>query len=466
MWLAFFLLVMVGIVAYWNSFDAPLVFDDFLTIQKNEGVRLGDYLSTDLISFGNRQLLYFTLGVNYAIAGQNVWGYHLFNLILHLINGILILFVAMAILRQVIGDEKLIRWYAILAAGIFLTHPVQTESVTYISSRSELLSTFFYILAFLVFIKVPHRWIGLLLSLIVAALFTLGMSAKETILSLPGALFAYDFIFISKGRFRPMLSRWKFYSVFVAGGTAVGYYLVTGPLSGAVGTGLAGHLSVTEYFLTQLRVIVRYIRILFFPVGLNLDYDIVPSTSVLELGVLASLATLLAIVFLAWRSRFRFPVVSFSIFWFFITLAPTSSFMPITDVMFEHRLYLPMVGLCLSFPIAVGALFRFVNDRFGLNVRAIPVGATIIVVMIGLTILRNEVWRDETTLWADVIEKSPRKARGYNALAMSYFRQGDYEIGLTQPPLRVLEHEGGRRILFKTALSAGAGPADDRGDLV
>ncbi len=425
-WLGIVILLLVGLVAYWNSFDAPLVFDDFLTIQRNEAVRFGDAFSPGAL--GNRSLLYVTFAANYALHGQQVWGYHLVNFVLHLLNGLLILFLALHIFRRLSLDEGKAAIFSVLAAAFFIAHPVQTESVTYISSRSELLSTFFYLLAFLLFVKMPERRIGFLLSLPVAILMYAGLQSKETVLSLPGTLLAYDFLILSGSKFRPVIRRWKFYVTFLVGGSAAIYYFLTGPLRNTVFT--AGSLSPWHYLLTQSRVIVRYMQIVFLPEGLHLDYDFRPSISPFEPAVLASTAMIFATLGLAWYLRRRSPVGSFSIVWFFVTLAPTSSFVPIVDVIFEHRLYLPMVGLCLSFPFLVAAAIGSFPARWSLRLKPVPIGVTIIMALTIGTILRNEVWRDERRLWADVISKSPGKVRAHNALAMAHFERGEYEKGL------------------------------------
>src|SRR5207245_500273 len=119
-----------------------------------------------------------------------------------------------------------------------------------------------------------------------------------------------------------------------------------GVLRGSVGIAAAG-ISSYSYFLTELRVIVRYLQITLLPAGLNFLYDFPPSSSLLEPAVVFSAFILAGLLSCAWWLRKRQPILAFSIFWFFVTLAPTSSFFPINDVIFEHRLYLPMVGLCL-----------------------------------------------------------------------------------------------------------------------
>src|SRR5262249_34594620 len=152
-------------------------------------------------------------------------------------------------------------------------------------------------------------------------------------------------IFLSNGEIRKVIYRWRFHAPFLAGGLAAAFYLAWfGNLQGSVGT-VASGISPYSYFLTELRVIVRYIQITFIPAGLNLAYDFPPSNSFLEPRVILSSLVLLGFLSWAWWLRKRQPIVSFSILWFFITLAPTSSFFPIRDVIFEHRLYLPMVGL-------------------------------------------------------------------------------------------------------------------------
>jgi protein O-mannosyl-transferase len=437
LWWLLGLLLFIGIVAYWNSFDVPFVFDDLLTVQRNPAVRFGE-LNWHLLN--PRAILYLTFTLNFILSQQNVWSYHLINLILHLANGILLFFFALHIFQRLDNDRRRCLFYALGAAAFFLLHPVQTESVTYISSRSELLSTAFYLAGVLLFVKWPERRIGFLFSLLVAIPYFFALGSKETAISLAATIFLYDFIFLSGGSFRGVLTRWRFYSTFFIGGIVAAYYIVTVGLAGSVGSSPAGHLSVLRYFLTQVRVIVRYVRLIFVPVGLNLDYDFRPSTGPLELSFILSALFLLALIGLAWVIRKRFPVFSFSIFWFFLTLAPTSSVIPILDVIFEHRLYLPLVGVSLSFPV----FLEFVADQVRRRLHhRLKVGATATILLAGLmvgTILRNQVWRDETRLWVDIVAKSPNKVRAYNGLAFAYFKKGRYADAVNLLEKAIADH--------------------------
>ena len=419
-------LFLATLTAYWNSFHVPFVFDDLQTIQRNSGVRFGELAAGGIrsILFGTREILFKTFALNSRWSGQEVWSYHVVNFAFHFVNGVLLFLIADRLFRSSGTHPERSRIYAAFAAAFFLVHPVQTESVTYISSRSELLSTFFYLAGLLVFVLWPTHRIGFLCSFAVGVFYFLGIGSKETAITLPATIFLVDFLFLSEAQLRPILSRWRFYLVYVVGASAAIYFLLTVMLKHTVGSQLAGNLSSTAYFLTETRVLVRYIRLIFLPIGLNLDYDFRPSSSLIEPAVLASIAFLSTLLVLAWWLRRRQPVFAFSIFWFFITLSPTSSFIPIADVIFEHRLYLPLAGVCLSFPYLIELLLVRLGKR---PTPTSSVASVILLVLITGTLARNYVWGDEVRLFTDVVAKSPLKERPYNGLAYAYYKRGDFE---------------------------------------
>jgi len=417
----------IAFLAYYNSFQVPLVFDDILTIQRNASVRFGEFGYSLLDA---RSVLFLTFSLNSVWTGQQVWSYHLVNLLFHILNGVLLFFIAESVFKKIEVDSRRCRIYAALAAAFFLVHPIQTESVTYISSRSELLSTLFYLIGFLIFVKWREDRIGLALSLIVLVPYFFGMASKEPAVTLPATIFLYDFIFLSGGTTRPMLARWRFYALYLVGVPPAIYYILTYAVRGSIGGNLVGNLSSAHYLLTQFRVIVRYIYLVLCPIGQNLDYDFRPSLSLFEPSVLVSLALLSAIVVAAFRMRKRWPMFSFSILWFFITLAPTSSFIPVLDIIYEHRLYLPMAGLCLSFPWLIDALVTGLRARSSFKLATVPCAAVVLCLLTLGTVLRNEIWRDETKLFADGVAKSPHKERPYNLLTYAYFKKGDYPAAI------------------------------------
>lgn len=420
-WVVLLVLFLATLVAYWNSFDSSFVFDDQSTIQRNIAVRSG---SLNWNVFSTRALLFLTFTLNYKMGGLNVWGYHFANFLLHVANGGLVFLLGQHLLRK--------RRYAMLATAIFLLHPVQTESVTYISSRSELLSTLFYLAGLLVFVRWPEKQVGLLCSLVIAVLYFLGLTSKEPVVTLPATILLYDFLFRSDATLRMFRERWKFYGTFAIATPLAIYFLVTRILRDTIGSQLTGNLPAWHYFLTEIRVIARYLQILFVPVGLNLDYDFRPSVSPAEPVVIVSLILLVALVLLGWKLRKVQPVMAFSILWFFITLSPTSSFVSINDVIFEHRLYLPLAGACFAFPLLVNFVYAKVREKQEAERGTVVVCTVLLAACIVGTYQRNKVWATNVSLWADVVDKSPQKYRPRMHLANAYQQEQRYPDALRE----------------------------------
>ena len=416
------ILVLLACLAYANSTDVPFVFDDLASIQINRNVRSGDYSNFNPgLYLQTRSLLFATFEFNDWLGSQNVLGYHILNLVLHILNGILVFFIGVRVLRKTGTDPGMLRTYALLAAAFFVDHPIQTESVTYISSRSELLSTFFYLSGFLFFLIMPENRIGFLASLAVSVFMALGFGAKETVVTLPATILLYDYLFVAKAKAAALLARWRFYAGFVILAAVGSYYLLATQVIQLAATGQG--LPRWSYLLTQQRVLLTYIRLLVLPVGLNLDYDFRPSVSLMEPAVLLPLFLFLGLFFAGWRWRRAKPIFTFSIFWFFITLSPTSSIIPIPDVIFEHRVYLPLAGVCLSFPFVMEWIVKIWQE--GIRRKWVITSASaVLAVFVVATLLRNEVWRDEVRLWSDIVRKSPHKLRPYGALINAYMKRG------------------------------------------
>jgi tetratricopeptide (TPR) repeat protein len=412
------ILILLACVAYADSLYAPFVFDDLTAIQHNRNVR---FFSFDLKEMEKtRSLLYPTFAFNQWLGGENVFGYHVVNLLLHIINGLLVFAIARRIYQSLRpppgpsdGDS-----YAMLAAAFFIVHPVQTEAVTYISERSELLSKLVFLCGLLFFMMLPEKKIGFFTAIPVLFFLVLGVAFKETAVTLPAIIFLYDYIFIAEGKLRNMLPRWRFYLgllIFIGVGTYFLWNILRQPL---IEVGEPGTMPQWNYFLTSLRVTVRYLRLIVLPTGQNLDYDFPAILSVKEPALAASVLLICALLFMAWRWRGRRPVFAFSIFWFFIVLIPTGGVVVIPDVIFEHRLYVAVAGVALSFPLLV--------ERLGLLLRArvARVASIILAVLLVTTIARNYVWADSVRLFLDEVEKSPHKVRAYVNLVFEHMKRG------------------------------------------
>jgi len=198
-----------------------------------------------------------------------------------------------------------------------------------------------------------------------------------------------------------------------------------------------GAPSRLTYLLTQFPVILEYLRLFFLPFGQNLDHDVPLRSSWSDPVVIASFLSLLTIAvsaLLLWLKGRKgenlqdriLLLAGFGGAWFFIAISLESGLVPIRDVMFEQRVYLPSAGLA----IAVASLLWFSLSRWssaGSSVRNFSISIVIIVsILVFLTLSRNRVWRSEVTLWEDAVKKSPAKGRTHGALGHAYQRAGEF----------------------------------------
>jgi tetratricopeptide (TPR) repeat protein len=189
-----------------------------------------------------------------------------------------------------------------------------------------------------------------------------------------------------------------------------------------------------DYFFTQSRVIVTYIRLLFFPIGQRLDYDYELNESLFDIEVAASFALHIFLMALAATLYFRSKTKSdnsylqrlivIGIAWFYIALSVTSSFIPITDVIMEQRVYLPSAG----FFIVIAAIFEMLGKKFQSVLRyRWLVLASVCLVLSGMTLQRNHVWGDELRFWRNEAKLSPESGRVFANLGFEYFERNNYE---------------------------------------
>lgn len=433
------------LLVYSNAFDASFHFDDIHSIVENRALR---DLRTMWPPSGNRWLGYLSFALNHRLGGRGVLGYHLANLFIHVCNGLLVFWLTAVTLRTpALRDAQtgpLLRRYLPLAAGLlFAVHPLATQAVTYIVQRFASLATLFYLLGIVLYAKARlsleanRRWTrraALLYGFSVAAAAA-AMETKEISFTLPFAAAGYDLLFFPSGRKRlvllaPLAATGLLVPLGLAHATAQSLADVLGEASHLTAETQAIPRSV--YLLTQSRVVVTYLRLLVLPVGQNFDYDFRLSNSLADPSVLLALAVLLTTaataVFLLVRARktnrAAGALVFFGIAWIFVTLSVESSVIPISDVIFEHRVYLPSAGAA----IALGTALLLAIERLRLRAMAPVQVATALLIAAGplgaATYARNFVWKDELTLWSDVVAKSPEKARPHCSLGVALGRKG------------------------------------------
>ena len=487
----FIFFCLIGLLAYLNSFNVPFHYDDIYYLKENIQVksfsRFWNWLSEDYSRiFTGRPLLLFTFFLNYKFGGIDTFGYHLLNLLIHIANAFLIYLILFKYADtdnppipplEKGGQGGFKKDYSLkyaLAAVLFLIHPLNTESVTYISSRSSVLSAFFVLAAMLCFFratfyrhpinnfpspspqsppikggetkgvtpieggdikvvssplwkitqKFPSPLVGegrgeggfmgrkfhagyYTLSIF---FFILGLSTKEAAIVLPALLILFDYFFISKNS-RNLLSRIKYYLpylVLISALSILYMHYITSPSEG-------GWRPWPVHILTEIKVFAEYLKLLIFPMGLNIDHDVKISNSI-DVNVLISFLVFLSLFVAAMLLRKSKKIIAFSIFWFFINLMPFLV-IRLDDFMAERWMYLASVG------ISIGLSDVLVAKR--LRKLGIVTAAAVVVIFGTLTVLRNHTYTSPILLWGDAVKKSPDNYRPYLNLGNAYRENGN-----------------------------------------
>jgi hypothetical protein len=446
------LIVLFAVVSYANALDVPFLFDDTTNIVMSPGIRdFSHFLEPSLLK-GHHQYEYFlsryvgilSFAVNYAAHGLDARGYHVANILIHIINALLVYYIVVVSFKtpflHASGLRRYQRTIALMSALLFLSHPVQTQAVTYIVQRYTSLATLFYLLSLALYIRarLEEKQAGrAVLFLMALSSAVLAMKTKETAFTLPLAVALYDALFFQG----PMRVRLKYLSpmlltILIIPATLLNLQASPSALLGELGasTRVLTEMSRFDYLCTEFRVIVTYLRLLVFPVGQNLDYDYPVFTTFFTPQVFLSFLLLAALLclalFLIHRSRSGEPLlrfVSFGIIWFFLALSVESTIIPIRDVIFEHRMYLPSAGFFWA--VASGA-FLLARGRIASILTATFIA--IALVFSAGSYVRNGTWKSAKSLWEDVVKKSPRKARGHNNLGLEYEREGYLEDAYRQ----------------------------------
>jgi len=422
------LILVVGALIYSNTFGNAFIFDDAAEASAR-------FLSLRLARnrLTPRGLVTLSFAVNSMLDPGQPAGYHAVNLAVHLAAGL----VLYGLLRRTFLMPVCGRWANRMAedlagasALLWTAHPLQTESVAYISQRCEIVAGLFVLLT----LYGLARWGGAGGSLkwgrISVASCFLGMWSKETAVVAPVLAGLYDFVFMGRSGDRTRAERFRYYAmlalswVFLAElmlmRAAVSYDIVTGP--GAA-------VSRMEYLMTQAEVIPHYLALVFRPVGLCLDYAWPPVGSFSDVALPAVALTLAAVLSLV--GVLRKKPAGFTAAWFFATLAPSSSIVPLSDLAFEHRMYLPLAAVIagvVMLSAGLGYRVRTLAPRFG---RALTVsGWMLLAILVAaeayLTLERNTVYADSVRMARNVLESRPRNFRQRLILATELMKGGEY----------------------------------------
>jgi len=451
------LIILAGVAAYHNSLDGVHLFDEDRRIVNNEQIRRlwppWDLLAT------RRPVVSLSLAVNYAIGGDDVTGYHVFNVGVHILAALTLYgVVRLSVVnwRSPIAERRTPTGgipnrphagqstiddpqspvfdvgLALAAALIWVVHPLGTQSVTYIIQRSEALMGLFFLLTLYCVIRGARSSRGVVWYAVAVGCCILGMGSKAVMVTAPVMVLLYDRTFLAGSFAGALRRRFGLYLIlgatwFVLGACGVVWgVLHPSPRIGAhVGFAFTG-VTPKEYLLSQAGVIAYYLRLSLWPHPLCLDYYWPVARS---LGaVLGPMLLVVLLLAAALWALVRKPWLGFLGAWFFVILAPTSSFIPIKDLAFEHRMYLPLAGVIVLVVVAGHALLTAVFSRTGSRSasdgarRAV---ATVLVVAavasLGwATVRRNTYYASAFEMWSDVVAKRPNNPRAHDSLGIAW----------------------------------------------
>ncbi|MDP8214585.1 MAG: tetratricopeptide repeat protein [Candidatus Euphemobacter frigidus] len=423
------IIIIAGIVVYLNSLGGEFLFDDEAVVVANPNIEKiwplrEAFAAPPRSPVRDRPVVNLTLSLNYMLGGRAPASYHLGNLLIHIISALLLF----GIIKRTFESPRLAARYGLSASGLALAaallwevHPLQTESVAYITQRCESLMGIFYLGTLYALIRGAgserSRW-WYAAAVILCAL---GMGSKAVMVTAPLVVICYDRVFISRS-WRELWRKRRWLYLALAATWIIQVILVLVTSYRDIKTYRLG-----EYALSQFGVITHYLRLSFWPHPLCLDYhwpvagrfgEIIPP------GILIG-----ALLGLTIWGLIKKPALGFLGVWFFLILAPTSSILPLEDLAFEHRIYLPLAAIVVLFVIGGYEALRYL---FPTSRRRQKIWGTILAaLLVGIlgysTIRRNLDYRSAEGMWQDVIGKRPSNPRPYNNLANIALKKGEAE---------------------------------------
>jgi tetratricopeptide (TPR) repeat protein len=429
-------------LTYVNHFNNAFHFDDSHVVQNNVYIRSlkniplfftdGSTSSTLPQNQSYRPVVSTSLAVDYWLGGgYNFFFFHLSSFILFVLQGVLMVFLFNKIFNSAVNNNKLSIYTALIAATWYLLHPAIAETVNYVSARSDLQSTFFVVLAFVLYLYSPFWRKTHLYNLPIV----IGALAKPPAIMFAPLLFFYMLFFDEKLSLSDVFKRHYIKQVLNVVKNVLPAFICCLALyyfqdKMTPKTWEPGGTSPVQYLITQPFVILHYFAMFFVPNDLSADSDWTLLPAMMNWRFFAGCAFILMMIVIAFitsRKSLLRPI-SFGILWFFIALVPTSSIIPLAEVMNDHRMYFPFVGLCIS----VSWTLALIVHKYLPIIKRYKTAALVLLVITlsGYaygTYQRNKVWHTEESLWYDVTFKSPANGRGLMNYGLTQMSKGNYE---------------------------------------
>jgi protein O-mannosyl-transferase len=455
------LLSLLGAAAFYNSLNVPLLHDDEAAISMNPRVRQLWWSddSHDVVQSAvtGRPVVLLSLSANYALGellvppdsawqplasalgigtgGLSVRGYHLFNVVVHTLSGLLLFGLLWRTLSlPQFGDSRQLTHsvdLATITAAVWLVHPLQVDAVTYVVQRTELLMGLFYLLTLYAALRAcrsPHGWLWSVTAVIACAS---GMLSKESMATAPILVVCYDRIFLFATWRQMWRCRWPLHVGLAACWAPLVAIMLTGPRNQTIGFDLG--VTWWQYGGTQLGMLTHYLGLVFWPAELCFDYGRVMPAGTWDQAVGAVVVGALLGATL-WALRYH-PTFGFAGLFFFFLLAPSSSIVPIvTEVGAERRMHLPLAAVVVLVLLLVDRLLSYGVQGLGTGhdlrvqrlIRCVGAGL-VIVALTAVTVQRNEVFGNDLTIWADTVVKAPANCSARNNLGRAYYERGQLE---------------------------------------
>lgn len=445
------ILLAVGSMVYSNTLHSPFIFDDIHNILQNSFIRMNKFSPAIFQNLTQcpcktRPVANFSFALDYYFHQYHLFGYHAVNIFIHVITGIL-LFLFFKITYRIYlslnapkNNDQDLFYIPFLGALLWLVHPVNTESVTYIVQRMTSMAGMFYILSLLLYAvgrkglqnsqakNIRHNKTRILPFLyftgcVISGILALG--SKQIAATLPIVILLYEWLFsqhenpINLKKLMLCLTAMVFFAIIAI------VFLGKNPIEKILFTYEIRKFTVSERLLTEARIVIYYISLFFYPSPsrLNLEYDYPLSHSLfMPIPTAIAVCAIIGMIGIAAYTINKNRIISFCILWFLGNLVIESSIIPL-DLAFEHRLYLIYMMPAFLFSYS---LFHVLKNKW----LAISLLSFLVLVFSYWTYQRNTIWLDETTIWKDCVSKSPNKSRPYSSLGAAYGKMGNLDLAI------------------------------------